>query len=338
MLHKTTACPPPRQARLLRLGISPRGKQLSPTLKVTVFMKWTKSGSTPVRLLIVVAGYAITAGLVYAAGLWLVPITDPYDKAILAAINPDNYAPGFDQFFRFLTDYTNPLIILPMVSWLIARGLYRLFPNHKGVFTGLLFLETIVLTVLTALGRIWPNTTYMGVNIMADIVVFVVFSMTAVIFHKMENEAMHRLACVFGLMILSGAITDWGATGRIKGAVARPRPFNDANKPWNLQVRPIPDEYLRGANSFPSGHTSGTFALLTPLFWYVRDRRIRAGLLTWATLQGVSRVYTAAHFPFCCLMGGILGFTIGTIVFFALGGPSLRREPEPAPEPSPQPA
>ncbi len=338
MLCSTTARPSPRKACLLRPGVPPRGKQLSPTLKVKLFMNRTKIGSILVRLLIVTAGYAVTTGLVYAAGLWLVPITDPYDKAMLAAINPDEYLPGFDQFFRFLTDYTNPLILLPMLSWLIALGLYRLFPNHKRVFTGILIIETLLLTILTVLGRIWPNTTYMGVDLMAAFAVFVVFGMTAVIFHKMENDAMRRLACVFGLMILSGAVTNWGATEPIKKAVARPRPFNDANKPWNLHVRVIPDELLRGANSFPSGHAAGTFALLTPLFWYARDRRLRAGLATWAVLQGVSRVYTAAHFPFCCLMAGLLGFTIGTIVFFALGGPSLRREPEPVPPPAPQPA
>ena len=45
--------------------------------------------------------------------------------------------------------------------------------------------------------------------------------------------------------------------------------------------------------------------------------------MLWATLQGVGRVYTAAHFPFCVFMGGLLGFGMGTLIFFALWGPSL---------------
>ena len=45
------------------------------------------------RLGILALGFAATAGLVYEAGIWIVPLTDGADKAILAAINPDAYTP-----------------------------------------------------------------------------------------------------------------------------------------------------------------------------------------------------------------------------------------------------
>lgn len=289
-------------------------------------MKHTGFWNIVVRLLILAVGFGLITGLVYAAGIGLVPLVDGVDKTILAACNPDAYVPGLDQFIRALTDYTNFLILTPIVSWMIARGLYRLFPRHKRVFVGLLFAETIVMALLAAFGRIWPNKTYVGVNVLFVIMILAAFGLAAFLFHSMDDNAMRRLARVFWLVLLSGWLTDSLATNNIKNAVARPRPLNDANKPWNAQVRVIPDELLRGRNSYPSGHTAGTFALLTPLFWHARDRRIRAGLLGWATLQGFSRVYTAAHFPFCCLMGGILGFSVGTLVFFTLGGPSLRQE------------
>ena len=80
---------------------------------------------------------------------------------------------------------------------------------------------------------------------------------------------------------------------------------------------------LKDNNSFHSVHTSGTFALLAPFFEFPRDRRVRAGLMLWATLQGIGGGYTAAHFPFCVLMGGLLGFGMGTLIFFTLWGPSL---------------
>jgi membrane-associated phospholipid phosphatase len=256
-------------------------------------------------------------------------LTDGTDKAILAAINPDAYTPGLDQFIRALTDYTNFLILAPFLSWMIAYGLYRLLPKFKAVFTGLLAIETVVLAVLAALGKIWPNTVYVGANVLLVLWILMFFGLAAYLFHRMNKDAMRRFALMFWLVLLSGILTDFFATNPIKNAVARPRPLNDANKPWNEGVRVIPDEALHGNNSYPSGHTSGTFSLLTPLFWYVRDRRLRAGLLTWAGLQGFARVYTAAHFPFCVLMGGILGFTVGTLVFFTLGGSSLRAPKEP---------
>jgi membrane-associated phospholipid phosphatase len=283
------------------------------------------------RISILLAGFSAVAGLVYAAGIFLIPWTDAADKAILAAINPDTYAPGFDQFFRAINDYTNALILLPLLSWLIAHGLYRLFPRYKRVVTGLLAAETVIIALCAALGKLWPNKTYTGVNVLEALWFLAALGLLTFFFHALQSPAIRRFSCAIGLAFLSGSMTDFIATRTIKDAVARPRPLNDANKPWNEKVRIIPDEVLRGRNSFPSGHMSGTFALLTPLFWYARDRRVRAGLLTWATLQGVGRVYTAAHFPFCVLMGGILGFSVGTLVFFTLGGPSLWPRPEDAP-------
>lgn len=330
------------------------------------------------RLAIVAVGFAIISLLVYTAGIKLVPFTDPYDKAILAFFNPDEYAPGLDQFFRALTDYTNGLISVPLLSFMLAYGLYRAFRAPKGVlavllgvellltivlfskgyrkpfiaiplaftilsyalfrliggkkgfFVGLLAAESVVVTALVALGKIWPNKTYVGANVLLVIATIAAFGLMTYLFHTMDEDSMRRFARVFWLVLLSVYLTDFVATDRIKDAVKRPRPLNDANKPWNEQVRIIPDEVLRGANSFPSGHTSGTFSLLTPLFWYTRNRKVRTGLLGWSILQGFSRVYTAAHFPFCCLMGGVLGFSIGTLVFFALGGPSLRKPVETA--------
>ena len=292
-------------------------------------MKRAVAGKIVVRLLMLGVGFVCLRWVLYLAGIGLVPLTDPWDKAVLAACNPDHYVPVLDEFIRALTDYTNFLIVAPILSWLIARGLFRLFPRFKMLFVGILASETVILAVLAALGKLWPNKTYVGVNIIEVIAILAAFGLVAFLFYKLDGDAMRCLSVACGLALLSGTITDFGITNPIKKAVARPRPLNDANKPWNEQVRVIPDELQRGNNSFPSGHTSGTFALLTPLFWFTRDRRVRAGLLTWATLQGFSRVYTAAHFPFCCLMGGLLGFSMGTLVFFVLGGRSLWKQPEP---------
>jgi len=324
------------------------------------------------RVLLLVAGVAAISGAVYAAGLWLVPVVDGIDKAILAWVNPDEYVPVLDEFLRALTDYSNLVIAAPLIAWMVAFGLYRLVvgdrhvsparrgvacasprgvglrtgtsrppsprlrrtgsmtrslvpvPGAKRVFTVLLAMSGIVIAVFAALGKIWPNSTLVGANILEVVALVAAFAAATCAFHRMTPEQMRRFARLFWLILLSVYLTTFRATEPIKEAVARPRPFNDAHKPWNEGVRPIPDEFLRGANSFPSGHASGTFSLLTPLFWYVRNRKGRTAILGWAGLQGFARVYTAAHFPFCVIMGGLLGFTIGTLVFFTLGGPALR--------------
>lgn len=282
-----------------------------------------------VRLLILVAGVPLIGFIVYGSGILLVPYTDAADKAILAAINPDSYLPGMDQFMRALTDYTNFLILVPLISYAVAYLLYCVTLRRlKPVITGLLAVEAVVVAVMAVRGMIWPNETYLSVNILLIIGILAAFGAATVLFHKMPPRRMFRFFLMFWLVLLSGQIAGIAITNKIKHSVARPRPFNEVHKPWNEHVRNIPDELLRGKNSFPSGHTSGTFGLLTPLFWYVRDRRGRAALFGWACLQGLARVYTAAHFPFCVLMGGFLGFSIGTLVFFTLGGPWIREIPE----------
>ena len=277
-----------------------------------------------VRIIIFVCGFLLIAWVVYALGKLLVPLVDGADKAILAACNPDEYVPVLDQFMRALTDYTNFLIAVPLFSCAIASLLYRFIRKGRIVFTGLLAVETLVMAALAVLGKIWPNKTYIGANVFLVIGILVAFGAAAIVFHRMNDDAMRRFFWISLLALLSGFMAGTVATERIKKAVARPRPLNDANKPWNEHVRVIPDEVLRGRNSYPSGHTAGTFGLLTPLFWYIRNRKGRAALIGWGVLQGYARVYTVAHFPFCCIMGAFLGFSVGTLIFFTLGGPSLR--------------
>lgn len=294
--------------------------------------------SALVRIALFAAGLALVSLIVYGIGIVLVPVTDPWDKAILAAINPDQHVPVLDQFMRATTDYSNFLIAAPILSWFAAYLLYQLFylllhrrfPGLKVVFAGLLAVEGVVLAVFAAMGKIMPNKTYTLSNVMFVVMLLVVFFLAARFFHAMDRRAINHLTLVFLMVFASGILCGTFATGKIKSAVARPRPLNDAHKPWNEGVRIIPDEVLRGNNSFPSGHTSGTFSLLTPIFWYTRDRRVKGGLAGWAVLQGLTRVYTAAHFPFCCLMGGVLGFATGTLIFFIFNGPKLRHPVEPA--------
>ncbi len=340
-------------------------------MKKEYAVKLNLVGKVLVRVVIIAVGFAVAYGILYAAGKLLVPLTDSADKAILAFINPDTYAPGLDELFRAINDYTNPLILLPFICWMILYAVYSLSPRQKVVYylvftmvmlalsallyktygeSAMSFLKPlfVVLAVAPFLGLLprrkpfltgafavvsvalfgvmyknWENKTYVGANVLMLLMSIAAFGAFIWMFRNMDDDTMRRFSRVFWLVLLAGLLTDLGITEPIKNTIKRPRPLNDANKPWNEQIRPIPDEILHGTNSFPSGHTSGTFALLTPLFWFARDRRVRAGLMLWATLQGVGRVYTAAHFPFCVFMGGLLGFGMGTLIFFALWGPSL---------------
>jgi membrane-associated phospholipid phosphatase len=74
------------------------------------------------------------------------------------------------------------------------------------------------------------------------------------------------------------------------------------------------DEIVRGGYSYYSGHSSGLFAAVTPMIWAVKNPKLKLFFFGWATLHAFSRIYLAAHYPFCVLIGSIAGFIWGTLV------------------------
>ncbi|GJP52960.1 hypothetical protein CLOM_g12115 [Closterium sp. NIES-68] len=92
--------------------------------------------------------------------------------------------------------------------------------------------------------------------------------------------------------------------------------------------------------SFPSGHTSMSFAGLTYLALFAAAKlqafsaRVRGQLwrivpsafcLAGATSVAITRVVDYWHFPFDVFMGGLIGMTIATVCYF-LHFPSLSNQ------------
>ena len=272
------------------------------------------------RVILLFTGSVFITAMVYGVGKKIVPFLTPYDKVLLLACNPNTYVPVLDELMRALSDYTLFLIIAPLVSWTIAFWLYLVFLRHKNTIVTGLIVETILI-VLFLLKGFFNNSHYFGVNIILFVSTALVLGTTTFLFYRMDINAMIRFSHVIWIIVLSVFLSDIIAMNWLKSEVARPRPLNNINSPWNKQLRVIPDENLRGKNSYPSGHTTGTVALLTPLFWYASNKKVKTGLLTWAFLVAFSRVYTVAHFPTCCLMGAFLSFSIGTMAYFLFPPP-----------------
>lgn len=82
-------------------------------------------------------------------------------------------------------------------------------------------------------------------------------------------------------------------------------------KPWVNRIRPY--DLLQydilippvGDPSFPSGHTSASFAAATAL--YAINRKWGAAAYVLAVLMGFSRLYLGVHFPTDVVAGAVIG-------------------------------
>lgn len=95
----------------------------------------------------------------------------------------------------------------------------------------------------------------------------------------------------------------------LKNLIQRPRPFQDF--PTELLITP-PESY-----SFPSGHTSSSFAAASVLFRIRKSWGTAAFVL--AALIGFSRMFLLVHYPTDVLAGAALGLLVGNIVCFFVG-------------------
>ncbi len=116
--------------------------------------------------------------------------------------------------------------------------------------------------------------------------------------------------------VLSFGIADFFSASIIKPFVERLRPCNDPI--IKLHVRSLVP--CGSGYSFPSTHASNHFAMgvfLITLF-YRRWKWIMPLALLWAVSISFAQVYVGLHYPiditFGALLGGTIGYTIGTIL------------------------
>ncbi len=93
----------------------------------------------------------------------------------------------------------------------------------------------------------------------------------------------------------------------LKNVIARTRPYN-----VNTEVTLLIDKLK--SYSFPSGHTSSSFAAATAIF--ICNKKIGVPALVLAAIIAFSRLYLYVHYPTDVLGGAVLGVVVAIFACF----------------------
>lgn len=108
-------------------------------------------------------------------------------------------------------------------------------------------------------------------------------------------------------MLIALALTTLISQYILKGLVKRKRPCHHYRDVKLLVNMPLD-------TSFPSSHTSSSFACSTVIFCY--DPHLGIVAMIFAALMGFSRIYLFVHYLSDVLMGTFLGALIGYLVVY----------------------
>lgn len=106
------------------------------------------------------------------------------------------------------------------------------------------------------------------------------------------------------VLLLSSLTKAWWVTQTLKTVCNRPRPglvYEDVNY--------VGDYKIADRRSFPSGHTTSSFAVATVLSH--QYPKYSPYFYTYSSLVGLSRVYNGVHHPSDVVAGAVLGYLIG---------------------------
>lgn len=249
-----------------------------------------------------------------------------WDIKLLLLGNPDRHIPVLDELVILSTDFDTYFFVLVTLAWqigyFIARGSARRKEIMARVFIGL----GVFFALWHGAGLFvhnwkifwWPEYEYKVVFIPLAIAFYAAFHFMGRLYVRMSEDDQRRLMWAFWLALLAVVFTNVIGEDYMKASVQRHRPLHEYYQEWNGSVRILKDEIVRGSYSYISGHASSFFTLLGLYFWVFRQRGIRAALLGWAAFHAYTRIYTAAHFPYCTIMGSLFGFAVATMIWFIL--------------------
>ena len=112
-----------------------------------------------------------------------------------------------------------------------------------------------------------------------------------------------------GVLVAASEILSYGVSTILKDGIKRERPYNALSN-VNASHVDLADPY-----SFPSGHTTGAFALAMMLTLRYPRPEVYVPAFMWAGVVGYGRVYLGNHYPSDVLGGALVGIGGSLLVY-----------------------
>lgn len=201
----------------------------------------------------------------------------------------------------------------------ISRSMFGYLRNNKQYFIGLAFLLVSGVALLALFGKSVTfkalnsyhpgllNEFFINLTFMGDGIFALCLSALYLFYFKRKQQAL----ALFSAFLLSGIIVQV-----VKNLVHAPRPklFFEAGQYLHF----IDGVTLSNNASFPSGHTTTTFAVATVLLLFLKNKQWQLPLLLLAALIGYSRIYLAQHFLLDVMIGAVIGTVSGLGVVYVV--------------------
>jgi len=152
-----------------------------------------------------------------------------------------------------------------------------------------------------ALDVIMMGITFLGENFWIFVPIWLFFVI------RSEKRTRPILLLLIPLLLLSDALCSWV----LKPAFSRPRPYFEME---GVHLLLTAYDHL-SQYGFPSNHATNIFALGTFLTLCYPKPAWQWGLFFLAILVCWSRIYMGVHYPLDVLVGGLIGSTLGSLLF-----------------------
>ncbi|MFH1491702.1 MAG: phosphatase PAP2 family protein [Pseudomonadota bacterium] len=257
-----------------------------------------------------ISGFIIITLSVYAFSFL---INDKLDWSILLYLNPDVAIPVVDDLMILITDFSIPLFGLALLSHQITCLALRTDRIAKKGVMKCLKIMGLIFSLMTCSAYFWAGYEHRLIFFPLAFILFGAFLLLSERMNHYTGETIRQFNGLFWITLLSTFLTELSVEKIIKELVTHARPLSDVYAAYNIGLRTVADEVVRGGYSYVAGQSAILFAMITPLIWFTPNRWFKAGLFAWGLFHAFTRVYLAAHFPYDSLMGAILGFSMATV-------------------------